>query len=92
MLGLGLRVSVGEKKSFHGDLDAMVRAGMEGLSEANPFALAWSQALPNIVNMVGGRVSSPALCRAWRPGVAGRGRCAVQVLCSLGGGLIERLL
>eukprot|EP00752_Nemacystus_decipiens_P008991 g8026.t1 len=52
LLGLGLRVSVGEKKGFHGDLDAMVRAGMEGLSAANPFALAWSQALPNIVNMM----------------------------------------
>eukprot|EP00903_Cladosiphon_okamuranus_P010030 g9512.t1 len=52
LLGLGLRVSVGEDKSFHGDLDAMVRAGMEGLSAANPFALAWSQALPNIVNMM----------------------------------------
>lgn len=55
MLGLGQRVGVGENKSFHGDLDGMVRAGMEGLSAANPFALAWSQALPNIVNLVGGR-------------------------------------
>ncbi|CAB1118220.1 unnamed protein product [Ectocarpus sp. CCAP 1310/34] len=52
LLGLGQRVSVGDGKSFNGDLDAMVRAGMEGLSAANPFALAWSQALPNIVNMV----------------------------------------
>lgn len=53
LLGLGLRVSVGGHKGFQGDLDAMVRGGMDGLSAVNPFALAWSQALPNIVNMVG---------------------------------------
>ena len=55
MLGLGQRVGVGEDKSFRADLDGMVRAGMEGLSAVNPFALAWSQALPNIVNLVGVR-------------------------------------
>lgn len=56
MLGLGQRVEVDENKSVHEDLDGMVRAGIEKLSEANPFALAWSQVLPNIVNLVGGGV------------------------------------
>lgn len=32
----------------------MLRAGIEGLSAVNPFATAWAQALPNIINMVGG--------------------------------------
>lgn len=53
LLGLGLRVSVGDDKGYRGDLDAMMRGGMDRLSAANPFALAWSQALPNIVNLVG---------------------------------------
>ena len=53
LLGLGLRVSVGDDNSYRGDLDAMMRGGMDRLSAANPFALAWSQALPNIVNLVG---------------------------------------
>ena len=55
LLGLGLRMSVGDDKSYRGDLDAMLRGGMDALTAANPFALAWSQALPNVVNMVGGR-------------------------------------
>ncbi|CAM9430764.1 unnamed protein product [Pylaiella littoralis] len=52
LLGLGLRVSVSNDKDFNGDLDEMVRGGMDRLGAANPFALAWSQALPNIVNMM----------------------------------------
>lgn len=53
LLGLAQRVSVGGDKSFSGDLDGMLRAGIEGLSAVNPFATAWAQALPNIINMVG---------------------------------------
>lgn len=51
LLGLGLRVSVGGDQPFKEDLDRL-KAGIEGLGAVNPFALAWSQALPNIVNLV----------------------------------------
>ena len=57
LYGLGMRVSVaGDNNKDRGlprDMDAMVRRGMEGLSAVNPFAVAWSKSLPNLVNMVG---------------------------------------
>ncbi|CAM9155225.1 unnamed protein product [Ascophyllum nodosum] len=56
LYGLGMRVSVaGDNNKDRGlprDMDAMVRRGMEGLSAVNPFAVAWSKSLPNLVNMV----------------------------------------
>lgn len=58
--GLAQRVSVGDDKSFRGNLDAMVRAGLPGLSAVNPIATAWAQALPNIINLV----REGEICRA----------------------------
>lgn len=81
LLGLGQRVSVGDDKGFHGDLDAMVQAGMEGLSAANPFALAWSQALPNIVNMVGWGGGVVAAAVSWDRSRDDPGSCDELVAC-----------
>lgn len=82
--GLGLRVSVGDDKSFRGDLDAMVRAGMPGLCAVNPIATAWSQALPNIVNMVRREAQDNDACIV-------HGNVCLQVPCLNRGGLVDVL-